>query len=161
MVKRLKVAAKKQGGPRSAVSNIGRGTPSASDTSESESEESSEYESESDLEKAPDEPFPLSATKPADPSKAVEYDIVKAIWAKRSSVLSGPVIRTALGEVWEILKGVRDKWKSKSSNLQQAIEKKDQATEKAFERRVAEQRKLLESCNMLILKHGHPSIIEK
>ena len=138
-----------------------KSTPSPSDSSESESDDSSEYYSDSEAEKEPDEPFPLSSNRPADPNKAVEYDLVKAVWAKRSSILSGPVIRTALGEVWDILKGVRDKWKSKATNLQQAIEKKDQATEKAFERRVAEQRRLLESCNGLLLKHGHPSIIEK
>ena len=91
----------------------------------------------------------------------MEFDIIKAVWAKRSVGLSGTVIRTALGEYWNIFKGVRDKWKSKTTSLQQAIEKKDQANSKAYERRVLEQRRLLESCIRLTLKHGHPDIIEK
>ena len=45
--------------------------------------------------------------------------------------------------------------------MQQAIEKKDTANKTTFERRVVEQRKLLESCIRLTLKHGHPSIVEK
>ncbi|KAL9131279.1 MAG: hypothetical protein Q9217_000767 [Psora testacea] len=161
LVKKLKVAAKKQAGPRSAVPLVQSRGASTSESSESDSDDSSEYYSESEPEKETDEPSPLPAMRPADPKKAVEYDLIKAVWAKRSSNLSGTVIRAALGGCWDIFKGIRDKWKSKANSLQQAIEKKDQANEKAFERRVTEQRRLLESCIHLTLKHGHPSIVEK
>ncbi|KAG8529457.1 uncharacterized protein KY384_006094 [Bacidia gigantensis] len=161
LVKKLKIAAKKQVGPKPAGSSTQSRSPSSTESSDSDSDDSSGSNSDSEVEKEPDEPSPLPSTKPTDPSKAVEYDLIKAIWAKRSAVLSSPVVRTALAETWEIFKGIRDKWKSKSTNLQQAIDKKDQATEKAFERRVAEQRRLLESCIHLTLKHGHPSIVDK
>ena len=161
LVKKLKVAAKKQAGPRPAVPSAQSRSTSSSESSESESDDSSEYYSESEPEKEPDEPSPLPAMRPADPNRAVEYDIIKAVWAKRPSSLSGTVIRAALSDCWDIFKGIRDRWKSKSNSLQQAIEKKDSANEKAFERRVAEQRRLLESCINLTLKHGHPSIVEK
>ena len=167
VLKKLKAAASKPSGPRPAVSstNVRGGSAhssaSPSDSSDSESEDDSEYYSQSDKETEPDEPSPLPATRPADPSKAVEYDVIKAVWAKRSVGLSGTVIRTALGEYWNIFKAVRDKWKSKSTSLQQAIEKKDHASSKTYERRVIEQRRLLESCIRLTLKHGHPDIIEK
>ncbi|KAL9105039.1 MAG: hypothetical protein Q9163_000052 [Psora crenata] len=160
LVKKLKIAGKKQAGPRPAISTQSRSTYS-SESSESESDDSSEYYSDSEPEKEPDEPSPLPAMRPADPNKAVEYDLIKSVWAKRSTNLSGTVIRTALGECWDIFKGIRDKWKSKANSLQQAIEKKDHGSEKAFERRVTEQRRLLESCINLTLRHGHPSIVEK
>ena len=157
----------KLSGPRSAArpphSRSGTTTDSVSpsESSDSDSEDDSEYYSESDVAIETEEPSPLPPTRPADPSKAVEYDVIKAVWAPKNTGLSGAVIRTALTEYWDIFKGIRDKWKIKSNALQQAIEKKDQANSKTYERRVLEQRRLLESCIRLTLKHGHPDIIEK
>lgn len=167
VLKKLKVTETKLSGPRSATrspqARTGTTAESASpsESSDSDSDDDSEYYSESDVEIEPEEPSPLPTTRPADPSKAVEYDVIKAVWAKKSTSLSGAVIRTALTEYWDIFKGIRDKWKIKSNSLQQAIEKKDQTNSKTFERRVLEQRRLLESCIRLTLKHGHPDIIEK
>lgn len=134
---------------------------SPSGSSDLESDDDSAYYSESDIENEPEELSPLPPSRPADPNKAVEYDVIKAVWAKKNVGLSGTVIRTALAEYWGIFKGIRDKWKAKATSLQQFIEKKDQANIKAYERRVYEQRRLLESCISLTLKHGHPNIIEK
>ena len=134
---------------------------SSSQTSDSESEDDSAYDTESEFEMEIEEPSPLPASRPADPNKAVEYDVIKAVWAKKKLVLTGTTIRTALSEYWNIFKGIRDKWKSRTTSLQQSIEKKDQGNIKTYERRVLEQRRLLESCIGLTLKHGHPDIIEK
>ena len=163
LVKKLKVTARKQSGPRPSATVISaKGSSSSDGSSESATDDSSSaLDSDSEPEKEVYEPSPIPPTRPHDPNKAVEYDLLKAVWAKRSSVLSSPTIRTALAEVWDIFKNIRDKWKTKAANLQQAIEKKDQATEKAFERRVAEQRRLLENCINIVLKHGHLSIVEK
>lgn len=109
----------------------------------------------------PEELNPLPATRPADPNKAVEYDVIKAVWAKKKVRLSVTVIRFALGEYWDIFKGIRDKWKTKAASLQQAVERKDHGNAKAYERRVLDQRRLLDSCIGITLKHGHPDIIEK
>ena len=160
LVKKLKIAAKKQAGPYSTVASA-QNRGSSSSSSDSDSDDSSELYSESEAEKEVEEQSPLPPARPLDPNRAAEYDLIKTVWAKRSSVLSGTEIRIALSETWDIFKGIRDKWKTKCISLQQAIEKKDQAGEKAFERRVAEQRRLLESCIGLTLKHGHPSIVEK
>lgn len=121
----------------------------------------SDYETGSEEEVEPDEPSPLPPNRPLDAIKAVEYDAVKAVWAKRRVILSGAVIRTALGEYWNVIKGIRDKWKAEMTVLQQASEKKEKAKVIEYERRAANQRKLLESCIRLTLKHGHPDIVEK
>ena len=134
---------------------------SPSESSESESEDESDYYSESEEPPEPEEVSPLPATRPADPNKAIEYDVIRAVWAKKNVGLSGTVIRTALGEYWNIFKTIRDKWKNKTTSLQQAIEKKDQNGIKTYDRRVVESRRLLESCINLTLKHGHPDIIER
>lgn len=166
-MKKLKLTESKLGSRASKASNTSRSgsvseSVSSSESSDSESDDDSASYSESDVELVElEEPNPLPATRPADPNKAVEYDVIKAVWAKKNVGLSGTVIRFALSEYWDIFKGIRDKWKAKAASLQQAIEKKDQANIKAYERRVLEQRRLLESCIGLTLKHGHPDIIEK
>ena len=165
-MKKLKKIESQLAGPRSVGQNQSRSgsvaeSASPSESSDSDSEEDSDYASESEVEIEPEEPSPLPPQRPLDPNKAVEYDIIKAVWAKKGVGLSSTVIRTALGECWDIFKGIRDKWKQKSTSLQQAVEKKDQANIKAYERRTQEQRRLLESCIGLTLKHGHPDIIAK
>ena len=165
-MKKLKLTESKLGSrpvKSKAISRTGSvaESESSSEPSDSESEDDSAYSAESDVEIQPDEPSPLPASRPADPNKAVEYDVIKAVWAKKSAGLSSTVIRSALTEIWDIFKGIRDKWKSKATSLQQAVDKKDQANMKAYERRVVEQRRLLESCIGLTLKHGHPDIIER
>ena len=167
VLKKLKTAEAKLSGPRTPAASTQTYTGSVaesaspSESSESESEDESEYYSESEEVPEPEEPSPLPATRPADPNKATEYDIIKAVWAKRNVVLSGTVIRTALSEYWNIFKTIRDKWKQKTTSLQQAIDKKDQVGMKTYERRVIESRRLLESCIGLTLKHGHPDIVQK
>ena len=165
-MKKLKLTESKLGSrpPKSAASSRPGSiaeSASSSESSDSESEDDSAYYSESDVEVQPEEISPLPPNRPADPNKAVEYDVIKAVWAKKSVGLSSTIIRSALSECWNIFKGIRDKWKSKATSLQQAVEKKDQANTKAYERRVLEQRRLLESCVGLTLNHGHPDIIEK
>ena len=166
VLKKLKTTEQKLSSPRSAApshSLSGSKTESASPTesSDSDSDDDSEYYSESEAEVEPEEPSPVPASRPVDPNKAVEYDVIKAVWAKKNVGLSSTVIRTALTEYWDIFKGIRDKWKARSTSLQQATDKKDQANIKTYERRVLDQRRLLESCIRLTLKHGHPGIIEK
>lgn len=80
---------------------------------------------------------------------------------KKSQALSSSAIRAALSHAWDLYKGIRDRWKQKCTALQQAIEKKDSVNERAYERRVLEQRRLLESCVDLTLKHGHHDIVTR
>lgn len=166
-MKRLKIAASKQAGPVHIAIGVPKrssstvDSASSSDSSDSDSDGGSDYYSESEGDVEPEEVSPLPASRPADPSKAIEYDLIKVLWAKKNSLLSAPAIRTALSDCWNLFKGVRDKWKMKSTALQQAIEKKDQTNKTTYERRVVEQRRLLENCIQLTLKHGHPSIVEK
>lgn len=166
LLKKLKKTETQLAGPRPTNASHSRSgsvaeSASPTETSDSDSEGESGYYSESDVEVEPEEPSPLPTTRPADPNKAVEYDLIKAVWAKKSVGLSSIIIRTALPECWEIFKGIRDKWKAKVAAVQTAIDKKDQANIKAQERRVQEQRRLLESCIHLTLRHGHPDLIEK
>ncbi|KAL8999544.1 MAG: hypothetical protein Q9169_001632 [Polycauliona sp. 2 TL-2023] len=165
LLKKLKLSAKSSvprpsAGPRGTSAN---GSPSSTE-SESDSEPDAadlDYETSSEQEAEPEEPSPLPPTRPSDPMKAIEYDVVKAVWAKRRVILSGVVIRSALSEFWNATKGLRDKWRGEVTILQQATEKKDKARMIEYDQRATKYRKLLESCIRLTLRHGHPDIIEK
>ena len=168
LLKKLKISVTKSARPRSAgISTAQRGTPgveyesSADSSSESESEEDSDYYSGSEEDMEPEEPPPLAPSRPDDPVEATKYDIVKAVWAKRSSNLTGPVIRAALGDYWNVIKAIRDSWKTETTALQQAEETKDQSKIKNRQRRAAEQRQIMESAIDLTLKHGHRDIVAK
>lgn len=166
LLKKLKITAKPSVSRPPSASARGTSIAGSPSTVESSSESEpdaggSDYETGSEEEVEPEEPSPLQPNRPVDPIKAVEYDAVQAVWAKRRIILSGAVIRTALSDYWIVMKGIRDKWKAEVAVLQQAMEKKEKAKVIEYERRTANQRKLLESCIHLTLKHGHPDIIEK
>lgn len=145
----------------SSKSGSSRTSTPSSESVKSETDDSSEDDSASEIESEKEQPSPIPLTRPLDPGKAKEYDIIKTVWARRNRVLSGTVIRTALGECWDILKWVRNEWNKKLTGLQQAIEKKDTANKAVWQRRVVESRKLFESCVRLTTQHGHPSIVER
>ncbi|KAL8686751.1 MAG: hypothetical protein Q9218_006892 [Villophora microphyllina] len=166
LLKKLKISSKSSISRPPSAGSRGTSTVESPSTIESSSEsdpegDESEYDTSSELEVEPEEPSPLPPNRPLDPLKAIEYDTIKAVWAKRKVNLSGVVIRTALSEYWNIMKGVRDRWKAEMATLQQALEKKEKAKIIEYERRAANQRKLLESCIHLTLKHGHRDIVEK
>lgn len=160
MRKKLKVSAA-VAGSRSRETPPAESASSSDSSSESGSDDDSDYESASEDEVQDDESSPLPASRPSDPSKAIEYDIIKAVWAKRSVVLSSVIIRSALGEYWDIMRGVRDEWKSEIQKLQQVKDKKEAAKISDYQSRVDEKRRLLESCLCLTLKHGHRDILER
>ena len=162
LAKRLKLLHK---GSRSIVNGasgqVAQSDSSSSSESESGSEEESEYSSESDDQAGSDEPSPLPAARPTDPRKAIEYDIIKCVWSKRTARVTADAIRTALGEYWEIIKRIRDNWKAEATVLQQIDEAKDKARADQYKSRAAEQRRIIESAFRLTMQHGHRDIVEK
>ena len=145
--------------PNSAAS-LSAASDSSSRSDSDSSSEDSDYDSESDDEKEANmESSPLPSVRPEDSVKAVEYDIIKIVWHRSRSNLSGPAIRAALGEYWDLIKGIRDQWKADLKALEEAEEKKDQYRIKQSKRRAAEQRQMLEVAIGATVQHGHPDII--
>lgn len=145
----------------SKTSSTLREEPSSESSSESEPDDDSDYESDSEEELEVEEVSPLSATRPAEPSKAVEFDIIKAVWAPRASPPTPAAIRTALGDYWNVVKAVRDAWKADTASLQQAEEDKLVRKIPELKNKVVEQRTLMEAALTKTLEHGHKDIIEK
>lgn len=126
----------------------------------SESEGDSE-DSGSDGETDPGEPSPLPPNRPTDPKKAIEYDLIKAVWARRSSNLTGEQIRTSLGECWNVIKSVRDSWKTEVTKLQEAESMNQQTHVVLHQRAVVEQRQIMERAIQLMVEYAHRDIVEQ
>jgi len=167
--KKLKVAVPKTA--RSRGSGLGdlSGTPSSAkeeewtseSSSESEPDDDSDYDSGSEEEVEVEETSPIPKIRPTDPSKATEYDIIKAVWAPPASAPAPAAIRTALGDYWNIVRALRDVWKADSTSLQQAEDGKQTTRIPDLKRKVLGQRNLMEVIFAKTLEHGHEDIIEK
>ena len=135
-------------------------TDSSSDSaSDSELDEESDYSSTSEEEATNSKPKPLLYSRPTDPSRAMEYDVIKAVWSKTRGNLSGPTIRTALGEFWNTVKVLRDQWKAETATLQAAETKKDQAKVEQSRTQAVEKRHMMENVIRVTLLHGHRDIV--
>ncbi|KAK5117005.1 hypothetical protein LTR62_006726 [Meristemomyces frigidus] len=126
-----------------------------SSSSEESSDDNSLYTSDEDT-----EPSPLPSKRPITPREGAEYDTIRALWRPKRRNLAGKDIRQALGDYWEIIKTIRDRWKTDSAAVVEA-EKKGQTGElPLLGSRVKDQRDMVEVSLKAALKHGHRDIVE-
>ena len=127
----------------------------------SSSEESSDDEDDSSY-TSEDEPAgsPLPSKRPEDIKAAVEYDTIKALWRPKRKSLSGDQIKKGMGDFWEVIKTIRDRWKADAAILTQAEEKQKAGELPLLKSRVKDQRDMMEMALKAALKHGHRSIVE-
>jgi len=104
---------------------------------------------------------PLPAKRPEESVKdAVEYDTIKALWRNRRKNVDAASIRKGLGDLWEVVKTIRNRWKTDIQAVEEA-EAKGRVNDLALLRsRVKDQRDMLEVTIRAALKHGFKSIIE-
>jgi hypothetical protein len=140
---------------QSAYSNDGTKDDSDSET-ESNTDVSLYSDEEDDLAGAP-----LPAKRPEESVKdAVEYDTIKALWRNRRKSVDAASIRKGLGDFWEVVKTIRNRWKTDIQAVEEA-EAKERVNDLALLRsRVKDQRDMLEVSIRTALKHGFKSIIE-
>lgn len=144
------------GSPGQAAGNIKYEGDSDSDSDSSESDVSLYSDEEDDLAGAP-----LPSKRPdEDPKQAVEYDTIKALWRNKRKTIDATSIRKGLGDFWEIVKTIRDRWKDDTNAVTDA-EKKGKVGDLALlKSRVRDQRDMLEVAFRTALKHGFRPIIE-
>lgn len=128
----------------------------------SEPDSDSESSDESDLEiEEPEEPSPLPAVRPTDPEAAAEYDTLSAVWAPRNRRPKVEKIKTALVAFKDVVKAVRDEWKTQSQAMKDAENKSENEKAAELKKRVIAQRKIMEVVINATLNKGHPIIVEK
>lgn len=120
------------------------------------SDDDSDYSSSDD--ETP-EPSPLPASRPEEPQQAVRYDIIKAVWMSRKSAAKSEQIRSALGDFWEVVRTIRDRWRTDNNAVKQAEEAKKLSELPLLKGRVKSQREMMEVALKTALDYGHPDII--
>lgn len=104
---------------------------------------------------------PLPNKRPEESAKgAVEYDTIKALWRNKRKTVDASSIRKGLGDFWEVVKTIRDRWKADTQAVQDAEAKKRVGDLALLKGRVKDQRDLLEVAFRATLKHGLRGIIE-
>jgi hypothetical protein len=155
-----KLSSKKRNAkPSRRTSGSALGTNSTSppgSVSLSDSDSESEHES-SDEED--DEESPLPAKRPNDPSGALNYDVIQAVWRPSSRYLANDDLFARISEFSELFWKVRDDWKKSNDTLKSAVEKKSSQID-SFKHNVSKQRQILEVALNAALKHGHPEILQ-
>lgn len=118
--------------------------------------------SDSELEfEEPDEPSPLPAVRPADDEGAIQYDTIKAVWSPRNKYPSVDKIKNALVAFKDVVKAVRDEWKSLSQSMKDAENQNNNEKALELKNKVAHQRKLINTVISTTIEKGHPVIVEK
>ena len=159
LLKKLKMSSKVQK-MLPAVSTLGTQPPSPS-SSEDASSSDDDSEEGSDYDDGEDEKSPLPSTRPNDPAKAMEYDVIKILWFKHSMRLGGSTIRGALGSYWELIKPVRDAWKAEYSAISEAEAKNDKVKAERHRTAASRYRIILESAFQATSQYGHSDLVEK
>jgi hypothetical protein len=105
------------------------------------------------------EPSPLPATRPQAPVEAVRYDTIKAVWLPRNVYAQKESIRAGLKDFWEVVKTIRDRWKTDNDAVKQATEAKKHSELPLLKERVDKQREMIEVSLKAAIEHGHPDIL--
>jgi hypothetical protein len=158
--KKSKIHVPKASRPRT-VSTVPRAPGSKeSPMSPSSESESSDYDSDSSYDSEDEaEPSPLPASRPPDPVQAVRYDTIKAVWLPRNVFAQDESIRKGLKEFWEIIKTIRDRWKTDSDAVKKAAEAKKDSELPMLKDRVNNQRDMMEVAVKASIEHGYPDLM--
>lgn len=90
----------------------------------------------------------------------MKYDTIKALWRSRRIGTSSDSIKEGLKEFWEVVKTIRDRWKTDAAAVQEAEEKKKLGELPLLRSRVKDQRDMIEIALKAAVDHGHISIVE-
>ncbi|KAI9710684.1 MAG: hypothetical protein M1820_002517 [Bogoriella megaspora] len=140
-----------------AAGRIKQETAESTSDSESSSEDSDSITSDSDLEIS--EPPPLPPARPETPIGAVRYDTIKAVWASPNRQADAEDIRNGLKNFWEVVRTIRDRWKSDSAALKQAEDAKKNSELPLLKERVKSQRDMMQASVTAALEFGHRDIL--
>ena len=104
---------------------------------------------------------PLPATRPTKALEAVKYDTIKTLWRVPYRSVEGDDIRKGLTEFWEIIRTIRDRWKSDTLTAKAAEDAKKVNEIDILKERVENQRELLEAVLGAAVAEGHRDIVEQ
>ena len=123
---------------------------------------SSDDDSDSDdleVEEAPEPPPTIIARpRPDQVADQVAYDAVTAVWSPRNQAVSAAKVTEAVGIFGNLLKNLRDQWKTKNEAQKQA-ELANTAAVPSLKEQVTSLRKQAESALANAREFGHPTLL--
>ncbi|OAL26271.1 hypothetical protein AYO20_10148 [Fonsecaea nubica] len=148
---------KKKGRPRKDASAKPDGHPSGSET---DSDDDLEIEDEEPPEVTP---APLSVSMPTDERGKALYHAVQAVWSPRNKSASPEKIRGGIAGFGDVVRGLRDAWKTKNESLRKAELPASPTAADAprLKEEVARYRQVMETVMMRSLLYGHPAIVNR
>jgi hypothetical protein len=126
------------------------------------SDDSSEYESDSEYESEEEEVCPNPSARPDEPLGATRFDTIEAVWQPgvlRYRPLEVARIRDGVKGFWEVVRTIRDRWKSDSQDLKEAESAKKVKDIPLFKSRVKTQLAMMQVSLEAAWEHGHPDIV--
>jgi hypothetical protein len=140
--------------PVNGVQSGSKDSPISPSSQSDSSDYSSDESDESDLEVA--EPSPLPATRPQAPIDAVRYDTMKSVWLPRNVYAQSELIRAGLKDFWEVIKTIRDRWKTDSDAVKRAAKDSELPL---LRERVDKQREMIEVALKAAIEYGHHDVL--
>lgn len=127
----------------------------------SSDEEPSDDDSDSDASEEESMQAPLPAVRPSKAIEAVQYDTIKTLWRVPYRSATGDDIRKGLADFWDIVRTIRDRWKSDTLAVKAAEEAKKTGELPLLNERVSNQREMLEVALTAAISQGHKDIVEQ
>ena len=155
--KATKLHIQKTGQPLPTASSKGSPVSLSSETESSDDDDSdSSYDSDSS---PPPEKSPLPATRPLKAVDAVRYDTIKAVWFPRNKFAENARILKGLADLWEVIRTIRDRWKSDRDAVKKALELKQESELPLLRERVDKQLEMMETVLSAAVEFGHPDLL--
>lgn len=143
---------------RSLQTPTSKGSPVSlsSETESSGDDSDSPYESDSS---PPPEKSPLPASRPQKAVEAVRYDTIKAVWFPRNKFAENDRILKGLADLWEVVRTIRDRWKTDRDAVKKALESKQDSELPLLRERVDKQLEMMEAVLTAAVEFGHPDLL--
>jgi hypothetical protein len=131
--------------------------------SDSESDHESpdeEGEDSDDAAEEGNEQSPLPLERPTDPLKAMEYDMIKALWYSSTEYPPDHVLISSMEEFSRLFFKLRDDWKKSVESWKAALENKNPRAEvAALKAAIVKQRELIDVAVNAAVQYGSPAIL--
>ena len=154
--KKTKLHLQKIGQPMRTPASKDSPVSLSSETESSDDDSDSSYDSDGS---PPPEKSPLPATRPQKAVEAVRYDTIKAVWFPRNKYAENQRILKGLADLWEVVRTIRDRWKSDREAVKKALELKQEGELPLLRERVEKQLEMMEAVLSAASEFGHQDLL--
>jgi hypothetical protein len=149
--------------PTAAKKARGRPKRNTATDGQAAASDSSDDELEIEDEDSPELTPALLTLTPTNERETILYRAVEAVWSPRNRSVDPEKVRAGMANYGDLLRGLRDAWKTKNESLRKAeLPNSSTAAEAArLKEEVARYRQLLENVMLKSTQYGHPTIVKR